>query len=137
MPLRQHVGAQLGVVVDLAVVDDDHRPVGVGHRLRAAGDVEDRQPAVPEAHAVADEEAVAVRPAVHDRVGHRPHERGVAEAGRPCDAAHQCAPFVAKLDSKWSTIQAVTSILSARSRVPTGRARGASWRRARRSSLRA
>jgi hypothetical protein len=100
VPLGEHVGAQLGVVVDLAVVDHDHRAVGVGHRLGAAGDVEDRQAAVAEAHPVTDEEAVAVRPAVHDRVGHRPQQCRVAEAGRSGDAAHQRPPLAAKFDSK-------------------------------------
>ena len=58
--------AQLGVVVDLAVEDDDDGAVLVGHRLRAAGDVEDREPPVAEADAVADVEAVAVGAAVDD-----------------------------------------------------------------------
>ena len=39
---------QLGLVVELAVVGDPDRAVLVGHRLGAAGDVDDRQPAMSE-----------------------------------------------------------------------------------------
>jgi hypothetical protein len=42
-------GPHLGGVEDLAVVDDRVRAVLGGHRLRAAGDVDDREPAVREA----------------------------------------------------------------------------------------
>jgi hypothetical protein len=51
------LGAQLAVVVDLAVEDEPDRLVLVGDRLVAAGPVDDGEPAVPETHAVALERA--------------------------------------------------------------------------------
>ena len=48
-PAASSSRAQRAVVVDLAVEDDPARAVLVGHRLRAAGEVDDRQPAMAEA----------------------------------------------------------------------------------------
>ena len=84
-----HQVAELGVVVDLAVVDDDHRAVLVGHRLRAAGHVLDGQPPVAEVDAVAAVETLTVGPAVGDRVGHGPDELFVPEARRARYPAHR------------------------------------------------
>ena len=49
VPERFELGAQLAVVVDLAVVDDDDAVIG-RHRLCAAGEVDDAEAAEPEAH---------------------------------------------------------------------------------------
>jgi hypothetical protein len=83
------VFSQLGVVVDQPIEDDDHVAVLVGHGLGAAGRVEDREAAIAQTHPVADVEALAVRPAVDERVGHGADERLIAEAERSGDTAHQ------------------------------------------------
>jgi hypothetical protein len=64
------LGAQLDVVVDLAVVDDRAPAGGDLDRLPAAGDVEDRQPRGREPRPGVQEQAVAVGPAVADRRHH-------------------------------------------------------------------
>ena len=46
--------AELGLVVELAVVGDPDRAVLVGHGLGAAGQVDDRQPAMPERRGTVD-----------------------------------------------------------------------------------
>jgi hypothetical protein len=48
VPERRQLGHQLPVVVDLAVVDDDHGAIGVEQRLLAALEVDDRQALVAE-----------------------------------------------------------------------------------------
>ncbi len=90
VPAGQHHLAQLGVVVDLAVVDHDDRAVLVGHRLGTARHVLDRQPAVAEVDRLPVEEALAVGPPVDDRVGHRPEELFVPEARHTRYPAHRC-----------------------------------------------
>ena len=45
---RLEPGSQLGVVIKLAVIGNPDGAVLVGHRLRAAVDVDDRQPTMPE-----------------------------------------------------------------------------------------
>ena len=127
-----------GVVVDLAVVDDDHRAVLVGHRLRAARHVLDGQPPVAEVDAVAVVEALAVGAAVDDRVGHGP-DAALRHRSRPCPlsrtsrpvrldraAAASSPPERATRSSRSST--AVTSIFSAsrrcRAACQRGRGRG-------------
>jgi len=80
--------AQLRVVVDLAVVHDDHGAVLVRHRLGPARHVLDRQPAVGEVNRLAAEEPLAVRPPVGDRVGHGPDQLRVPEARRARYPAH-------------------------------------------------
>ncbi len=89
VPVAEQVLAQLRVVVDQPVEDDDDVAVLVGHRLPAAGRVEDREAPVAEADAVARVEAVAVGTAVGQRVGHRLDEGAVSEAERAGDPAHQ------------------------------------------------
>ena len=67
---RLELGADLGVVVDLAVEDELDRAVLVRHRLhRRVGEVDDRQPAEAEADAavVVDPGAAAVGAAVDHR----------------------------------------------------------------------
>ncbi len=48
MALRLQVAPQLQLVVELAVVADPDRAVLVRHRLSTAGDVDDREPAMPQ-----------------------------------------------------------------------------------------
>jgi hypothetical protein len=81
-------------IVDFAVEDDAHRVVFVEQRLVAAGDIDDRQAAMPEPDARRGEEPVAVGPAMRDRIGHavkqvavdRARAARVEDAG---DAAHR------------------------------------------------
>ena len=74
--------ARLILVVKLAVIRDPDRAVLVGHRLGAAGQVDDREPAVPERGGAVDVEAVAVGPSVGER---RRHPREDFTVGRrPC-----------------------------------------------------
>ena len=44
VPALLELGPQLLEVVDFAVEDDPDRLVGIGHRLVAAGEIDDRQP---------------------------------------------------------------------------------------------
>jgi len=86
-------GAQLGIVVDAAVERDREAEFAVAHRLRGLlREVDDLQPSVAEAGAVADQHATAVGAAGD----HHPHHgrdgfgRGFAaiEAEIAADAAH-------------------------------------------------
>ena len=90
-PAAREFVPQRPEVVDLAVEHDGHAPVRARHRLRAAGDVDDREPAVPEVRASRREESVGVGPAVRERTGHRGQHLGcvrrVADVTR--DAAHR------------------------------------------------
>jgi hypothetical protein len=95
MPLGLELATQLGVVVDLAVVDDDHLAGLVGDRLLAAGQVDDRQAAHGQPDPVGAPDARAVRPAVHERLVHglerRPLDRATSQVGDAADAAHAVA----------------------------------------------
>ena len=71
-PRASQVAAQLAVVVDLAVEDDPDRAVLVGHRLLAAGAVDDGQAPVAERHPRRVKVAAAVGAAMVEPVGHRP-----------------------------------------------------------------
>ena len=84
---------QIAVVVDFAVEDDLDRAVFVAHRLAAAGQVDDRQPAMAQGDAgdagqpraemeAAEVESFVVRAAVTENRDHSP-ERGFVERGRP------------------------------------------------------
>jgi len=87
------LGAQLDVVEDLAVEDDPHRLVLVGHGLLPRGQVDDREPGVGQAGV-----AVVVAPElVGATMEHRPHhvpERAhlgrtpPAQVHDPGDATH-------------------------------------------------
>ncbi len=48
-PRRRQLRAQLGTLIELAVVDEDVAPVGADHGLRAADGVDDREPIGAEA----------------------------------------------------------------------------------------
>ena len=91
------LGAQLGVVVDLAVEDEPERAVLVRHRLhRRRREVDDREPAIPEPDASVRGEPGrgAVGPAVDHRLAHAGDELAVdrgcgrVEAEDAGDAAH-------------------------------------------------
>ena len=87
------LAAQVGVVVDLAVVGDPHRAVLVRERLGAGGDVHDREPAERQPHPRLDVEPGIIRAAVGERLGRRGEPVGIGgaavgiEPGR--EAAHQ------------------------------------------------
>src|SRR4051812_36693965 len=71
--LGLELGAQGGVVVDLAVVCDPDRSVLVGHRVVPRGrEVDNRQPPVTEGYSLTrlDPAAGVVRTAVRNRVAH-------------------------------------------------------------------
>jgi hypothetical protein len=82
--LALQIASQGGVVVDLAV-EDEARPACPEHRLRAALEVEDRQPPVGQADPPVrrDEDPLAVGPAVAQRLAHRQQDAIVDRAGRP------------------------------------------------------
>ena len=65
------LAAELAMVVDLAVEDDPDRAVFVGHRLLAAGPVDDRQAPVTEARPRGVKVAAAIGSAMVQPVGHR------------------------------------------------------------------
>src|SRR2546422_3880960 len=71
-PRDQHA-PELAVVVDLAVEDDDLRPVFVEDRLSPARQVDDAEPSHPEADGPLHVQALVVRPAMTDRVAHPPN----------------------------------------------------------------
>ncbi len=116
---RLQRGAQVRVVVDLAVADDQDGAVLVRHRLAARGEIHNRQAPVPEPHRSFDEEPLAVRPAVAQRVPHAAQPgllhgvvgREVQDAGDP---AHQ-----ARSTEKPSSSKSTDSRRS-RNRTPTG-----------------
>ena len=61
---------QFAMVIDFAVEDDPDRPVLVGHRLMAAGKIDDGQPAKAQGAVVIVPVALVVGSAVDDRRGH-------------------------------------------------------------------
>ena len=76
-------GLALRVVEQLAVEDDGDGAVLVEDRLAAVAEANDGEPAVGEAEALADQEAVVIGPAVPERAGHVPAaRRDRAGAGR-------------------------------------------------------
>ena len=85
------LAAQLGIVVDLAVLHDDARSVFARHRLVAAGKVDDREAARRERDRAVDVFATAVRPAMHERRAHRGQSLDARRTGSrrdPTDSAH-------------------------------------------------
>ncbi len=69
-PSALELAAQLGMVVDLRVRDQRHVIVGIVHRLLAAGEIDDGQPAVSEHCTAAVADPGPVGPAPRERVGH-------------------------------------------------------------------
>ncbi len=96
VPRASQLVAQLDVVVDLAIADDDHRSVLARDRLIACLEVDDRQAADAEPDSGRDVRALSVRSAVDERGRHsRDHglfDRPVRIVRRdPADPAHQGA----------------------------------------------
>src|SRR5207249_10711800 len=81
-------GAWRGAVVNLAVAYGDDVARLVGERLRAARDVDDREPPAADAALAAHRPAVAVRAAVHERRAHARKGRLRVRPHHPVDAAH-------------------------------------------------
>ena len=87
-------GLALRVVEELAVEDDGNGPVLVEDRLAAVAEANDGEPAVGEAEALADQEAVVIGSAVPERAGHFLQHGGIglAPAGQvdnSRNAAHE------------------------------------------------
>ena len=70
------LAAELGEVENLPVVDHLERGIFVGHRLRAAGQVDDAQPDVRQAHALIGKDAGAVGPTMTNRLRHAAQRAG-------------------------------------------------------------
>jgi hypothetical protein len=89
---RQDI-AQLGVVVDLAVVDYRDRLILVPHRLCTSGYVQDREPTVAKMHprAGVNGEALSIWAAMTHRSGHRAKVETVALTDKASDTAHQAS----------------------------------------------
>ena len=92
MAARGEIGAQLEVIVNLAIADDVNASVLVGNRLPAAIEIDNAEPAHGQADAGFDEETVLIRSAVTKRVRHFAQEsRAVGPIFRADvtgDAAH-------------------------------------------------
>src|SRR5947209_14394966 len=91
--------AKRGVVVDLAIEDDCDATLPE-HRLRSTADIDDRQAPVTQSHSavVGDENALAVRTAMLERVAH-PDDKALGYAAgampvleNPCNATHSSNP---------------------------------------------
>src|SRR6185312_4171116 len=89
-PARLEFGAKLAMIVDLAVEDDADALVRVPHRLRAAGDIDNRKPAMAEIDARwwIGIEAFAVRAAMRERPNHAREIGAVTLSEETGDAAH-------------------------------------------------
>jgi len=87
MPERLEARAQIREVVHLAVEDDDAITVGRGHRLMAAGEIEDRQAAEREHGRAVGEGARVVGAARAHRLAHGLDAIGVAPRARRIDDA--------------------------------------------------
>ena len=92
--LRLQFGAQFGEIVDLAIIGDGQRAIGAGHRLRAAGDIDDRQTPMAQPHPRRGPHARSVGAAMRLRIGHRGDAGRIDRLGcggieDPGDAAHQ------------------------------------------------
>ncbi len=99
MPPVREFTAEFGEVVGLSRVDERDRAVGGfgAHRLPAAGQVDDGEPAVAERRGPLRPDAAVVRPTAGHRLGHRiqgrPLGAEIAGEGDPAgDAAHTQPP---------------------------------------------
>ena len=94
MPGGRQLGPQLEVVVDLAVVDDEHRAVFIPEGLRPTGHVDDAEAHVCQADARAGVAPAAVRTPMAQRARHAVQDLGGDAApsrrpSQPCEPAHQ------------------------------------------------
>src|SRR5579884_357693 len=97
----------IGVVEDLAVVNDDLGAGLIRHRLMAAGDVDNAQPPVPQRDMLIGEAAEIIGTPVTDRRSHAPHRllgagRAGLYRGEPRDPTHniQCSGRTAQLRTR-------------------------------------
>ncbi len=93
MPARRELGAQLAVVVDLAVEDDAQRAVRGPHGLGSGLEIDDAEPAVAEPHGPLGiaPEPLRVGSPVRQGQRHAPEVRFVAVAREARDAAHHAS----------------------------------------------
>src|SRR2546421_3771641 len=94
-------GPEIGVVVDLAIVDDPHRPILVSHRLTASEYVDNREPAHPQPYRSPDPQPLAVGPPVAQDVPHAlqtcfVHGFPRVQLDDPHDPAHALTPDLAR-----------------------------------------
>ena len=126
---RLELRPQLGVVVDLAVLDDDDPPVLVGDRLVAALEVDDREPPRGQPGLAEHHLARAVGPAVHERVAHGAQQRGID--GPPVsadDAADPAHPYGTSRGARPEiTSQPVSATISRYRRTPRSAMYSKSW----------
>ena len=97
MPALFEIGADLAIVVELAVHHDDDRTVAVEDGLVAGFEIDDRQTPHSKRGSVVDPNPFGIRPAMHDRLAHRvQHGFGAVSLIRfvqvepTCDSAHSC-----------------------------------------------
>ena len=88
---RLQLGAECGVVVDLAVEGDAKLAVARPHRLRAAAEIDDGEAAMPEKNArtFLRPMPLRIRPAMRDGAGHPAQHAEVAVAREARYAAHR------------------------------------------------
>src|SRR6185437_12114557 len=89
--------AQFPEIVDFTVEDDAERSIGGGHRLPAAGEVEDGEPPETQMHAAVgfNQETVIIGTAMDEPRRHAFQHIPVAAAEESGDAAHAQALLVA------------------------------------------
>ena len=113
--LRLELGAELAVVVELAVLDDDDAAVLVRDRLVAGLEVDDREPARGEPDGAVDVDAARVGPAVDERRGHRLEPARSAPRGRhdsadPTHAAESRCARPASPRTDWRTTRHAVAV---------------------------
>ena len=83
------------MVVDLAIEDDGDGSILVPHRLVAAGDIQDRQPAMTQVYTAlrVDVVAGAVGPPMDQRSGHPLKDGSIALPGEARQTAHGQSRF--------------------------------------------
>src|SRR6266571_132945 len=78
----QEPAAELAIIVDLTVEDDDLRAILVEDRLSPARQIDDAEPPHPEADGALHIDALVVRPPMPDRVAHPPNRGRGGGPGR-------------------------------------------------------
>ena len=101
--------AQLAIVVDFAVVDDDERPDMHGLRAGVA-QLDDREPPVRQSEWPIGEEPLAVRPPVRQRRGERGQESAAVEHSAGINiTANTAHEDVARACRSWRLVGAAPS----------------------------
>src|SRR2546426_2513590 len=80
----QEPAAELAIVVDLTVKDDDLRAILVEDRLPPPREINDAEPSHPKADGALQVDALVVRPAMPNRGAHPPHRGGGGGPGGVC-----------------------------------------------------